>query len=544
MPVKPEFNPTYQRYPSQRYPLYARGGMVNCSSPQAAAAGLDVLKKGGNAMDAAVAAAAALTVVEPSANGIGADAFALVWSEKDQKLYGLNSSGPAPMGISIEKVLEDKKDKDGKMPVMGWTPVTVPGAPMAWKELNNRFGKLSLAEDLEPAVRYARDGYPLAATLAQGWKNAANRYKQVLTAPEFEEWHRTFNPDGCELEAGSLMKLPNHARTLELIGQTNADAFYTGELARKIDEDSKKHGGYIRYEDLAAYRAKWVEPIRVQYRGYEVCEIPPNGQGIVALMALNILKEFNFTEKESAETYHRQLEAIKMAFADAFHYVTDPDHMEIDYQHLLDPEYGAMRAKEMTDRAQVYTHQVPPKSGTVYLCCADGEGNMVSFIQSNYMGFGSGIVVKDTGIALQNRGSDFSLNPEDANCLKGGKRTYHTIIPGFILKDGKAVGPFGVMGGYMQPQGHVQVAMNFIDFHMDPQQALDAPRWQWMRDHSVTVETRFDMEMARLLRQKGHMIRPDLSTPSFGRGQMIVKLDNGVLCGGTESRTDSNIACF
>ena len=544
MPVKPEFNPTYQRYPSQRYPLYARGGMVNCSSPQAAAAGLDVLKKGGNAMDAAVAAAAALTVVEPSANGIGADAFALVWSEKDQKLYGLNSSGPAPMGISIEKVLEDKKDKDGKMPVMGWTPVTVPGAPMAWKELNNRFGKLSLAEDLEPAVRYARDGYPLAATLAQGWKNAANRYKQVLTAPEFEEWHRTFNPDGCELEAGSLMKLPNHARTLEMIGQTNADAFYTGELARKIDEDSKKHGGYIRYEDLAAYRAKWVEPIRVQYRGYEVCEIPPNGQGIVALMALNILKEFNFTEKESAETYHRQLEAIKMAFADAFHYVTDPDHMEIDYQHLLDPEYGAMRAKEMTDRAQVYTHQVPPKSGTVYLCCADGEGNMVSFIQSNYMGFGSGIVVKDTGIALQNRGSDFSLNPEDANCLKGGKRTYHTIIPGFILKDGKAVGPFGVMGGYMQPQGHVQVAMNFIDFHMDPQQALDAPRWQWMRDNSVTVETRFDMEMARLLRQKGHMIRPDLSTPSFGRGQMIVKLDNGVLCGGTESRTDSNIACF
>ncbi|MBR6524370.1 MAG: gamma-glutamyltransferase [Clostridia bacterium] len=544
MPVKPEFNPTYQRYPSQRYPLYARGGMVNCSSPQAAAAGLDVLKKGGNAMDAAVAAAAALTVVEPSANGIGADAFALVWSEKDQKLYGLNSSGPAPMGISIKKVLEDKKDKDGKMPVMGWTPVTVPGAPMAWKELNNRFGKLSLAEDLEPAVRYARDGYPLAATLAQGWKNAATRYKQVLTAPEFEEWHRTFNPDGCELEAGSLMKLPNHARTLELIGQTNADAFYTGELARKIDEDSKKHGGYIRYEDLAAYRAKWVEPIRVHYRGYEVCEIPPNGQGIVALMALNILKEFNFTEKESAETYHKQLEAIKMAFADAFHYVTDPDHMEIDYQHLLDPAYGAMRAKEMTDRAQVYTHQVPPKSGTVYLCCADGEGNMVSFIQSNYMGFGSGIVVKDTGIALQNRGSDFSLNPEDANCLKGGKRTYHTIIPGFILKDGKAVGPFGVMGGYMQPQGHVQVAMNFIDFHMDPQQALDAPRWQWMRDNSVTVETRFDMEMARLLRQKGHMIRPDLSTPSFGRGQMIVKLDNGVLCGGTESRTDSNIACF
>ena len=542
--MKPEFNPTYQRYPSQRYPLYARNGMVNCSSPQAAAAGLDVLKKGGNAMDAAVAAAAALTVVEPSANGIGGDAFALIWSEKDQKLYGLNSSGPAPMGISIEKVISDKKDKDGKMPVMGWTPVTVPGAPMAWKEITGRFGNLSLAENLAPAVNYARDGYPLAATLAQGWKGAAARYKQVLTAPEFEEWHRTFNPDGCDLTAGALMKLPNHANTLELIGKTNADAFYTGELARKIDEDSRLHGGYIRYEDLAAYKAQWVEPIRVKYRGYEICEIPPNGQGIVALMALNILKEFSFAEKECADTYHKQLEAIKMAFADAFHYVTDPDHMKIDYQHLLDPQYGAQRAGEMTDHAQVYTHQVPPKSGTVYLCCADGEGNMVSYIQSNYMGFGSGIVVKDTGIALQNRGSDFSLNPEDANCLKGGKRTYHTIIPGFILKDGKAVGPFGVMGGYMQPQGHVQVAMNFIDFHMDPQQALDAPRWQWMRDNTVTVETRFDMEMARLLRQKGHMVRPDLSTPSFGRGQMIVKLNNGVLCGGTESRTDSNIACY
>ena len=542
--MKPDFNPTYQRYPSQRYPLYARGGMVNCSSPQAAAAGLDVLKKGGNAMDAAVAAAAALTVVEPSANGIGGDAFALIWCEKDQKLYGLNSSGPAPMGISIEKVLSDKKDKDGKMPVMGWTPVTVPGAPMAWKEITGRFGKLSLAENLAPAVAYARDGYPLAATLAQGWKSAAQRYKQVLTAPEFAEWHRTFNPDGCDLSAGALMKLPNHANTLELIGKSNADAFYTGELARRIDEDSRLHGGYIRYEDLAAYKAKWVEPIRVNYRGYEICEIPPNGQGIVALMALNILKEFEFTEKESVNTYHKQLEAIKMAFADAFHYVTDPDHMEIDYQHLLDPAYGARRAGEMTDQAQVYTHQVPPKSGTVYLCCADQEGNMVSYIQSNYMGFGSGIVVKDTGIALQNRGSDFSLNPEDVNCLKGGKRTYHTIIPGFIMKNGKAVGPFGVMGGYMQPQGHVQVAMNFIDFHMDPQQALDAPRWQWMRDNTVTVETRFDMEMARLLRQKGHMVRPDLATPTFGRGQMIVKLDNGVLCGGTESRTDSNIACF
>jgi gamma-glutamyltranspeptidase/glutathione hydrolase len=542
--MKTPFDPTYQRYSALRYPIYARGGMVNCSSPQAAAAGLEVLRKGGNAMDAAAAAAAALTVVEPSANGIGSDAFALVWSEKDQKLYGLNSSGPSPKAISIEKVLADGKDVEGKMPTYGWTPVNVPGAPKAWAELSKRFGRLPLSEALAPAVRYAREGYPCSPNLAVMWQRAYNKYKQTCTGPEFDEWYRTFTPDGKPYEAGDLIRLPNHADTLEAIGATNADAFYSGDIARQIDADSRKFGGYLRYEDLAAYEAKWVEPISVDYRGYQVCEIPPNGQGIAALMALNILKEFSFSEKDCVDTYHKQLEAMKMAFADAFHYVTDPDHMTLDYHRLLLPEYGAQRAKEMGDKAQVYTHQLPPKSGTVYFCCADGEGNMVSYIQSNYMGFGSGIVVTGTGVSLQNRGHDFSLNVEDANCLQPGKRSYHTIIPGFLMKDGKPVGPFGVMGGYMQPQGHVQVVMNYVDFHLDPQQCLDAPRWQWMRDNSVTVETRFSAELARQLQAKGHDIRVDLSNPSFGRGQMIVRLDNGVLVGGTESRTDSNIACF
>ena len=261
-------------------------------------------------------------------------------------------------------------------------------------------------------------------------------------------------------------------------------------------------------------------------------------------MALNILKEFEFREKESAETCHRQIEAIKMAFADAFQYITDPADMEIDYHRLLNPGYGEQRAREMTERAQVYSHAIPPKSGTVYLCCADEEGNMVSYIQSNYMGFGSGIVVDKTGIALQNRGADFSLNPEDANYLKPGKRSYHTIIPGFLMKDGSPVGPFGVMGAYMQPQGHVQLVMNYVDFHLDPQQALDAPRWQWMRDGRVTVETRFERRLAESLKQRGHELSYDSNTPSFGRGQMIVRLPNGVLVGGTESRTDSNIACY
>ena len=543
--MKINFDPLAQRYPSQRFPLYARCGMVNCSSPQAAAAGLEVLRRGGNAMDAAVAAAAALTVVEPSANGIGADAFALVWSEKDKKLFGLNSSGPAPMLATIERVKADGKDVNGKMPAYGWTPVTVSGAPKAWAELNGKFGRLSLAEDLAPAVKYAREGYPAAPNLAAMWQRGFKKFKETLTGPEFEGWFKTYVPDGRPYEAGDMIRLPDHADTLEAIGRTNADAFYSGELARKIDAESRKYGGYLRYEDLASYQAQWVEPIRVDYKGYQVCEIPPNGQGIVALMALNILKEFDFPEKENSLTYHRQLEALKLAFADAFHYVTDPSFMPIDYHDLLVPAYGAERAKLITGEAQIYTHAVPPKSGTVYMCCADGEGNMVSYIQSNYMGFGSGIVVDGTGIALQNRGADFSLNPDDVNALQPGKRTYHTIIPGFLLNgDGSPVGPFGVMGGYMQPQGHVQVVMNYVDFGMDPQQALDAPRWQWMRDGSVTVETRFDPEMVRALQRRGHNVTFDTFTPSFGRGQMIVRLDNGVLVGGTESRTDSNIACY
>ena len=542
--MKTFFDPLAQRYPSQRFPIYARGGMVNCSSPLASAAGLSVLRKGGNAIDAAVAAAAALTVVEPTSNGLGSDAFAQVWCEKEQRLFALNSSGPSPMLASVERIIADGRDRNGSMPTHGWTPVTVPGAPKAWAELVNRFGKLSLADDLAPAVDYAREGYPCAPNLAQAWNRAFELYRRTLHGAEFDAWFSTFAPDGKGVEAGDLIRLPDHAATLEAVGRTEAESFYRGEIARKIDAESRKYGGYLRFEDLAAFEAQWVEPISVNYRGYDVCEIPPNGQGIVALMALNILKEFEFTEKDSVETCHRQLEAIKMAFADALHYVTDPADMAVDYHRFLDPAYGASRAREMTERAQVWSHTVPPKSGTVYLCCADGEGNMVSYIQSNYMGFGSGIVVNGTGIALQNRGADFSLDSGNANVLKPGKRSYHTIIPGFLMKDGRPVGPFGVMGAYMQPQGHVQVVMNTVDFRMDPQQTLDAPRWQWMRDGSVTVETRFDPGLAGGLQRRGHQLSYEFDTPVFGRGQMIVRLPNGVMVGGTESRTDSNIACF
>ena len=538
------FDPLAQRYPSQRFPVYARNGMVNCSCPQAAAAGLEILRSGGNAMDAAVAAAAVLTVAEPTANGMGGDAFALIWSEKDGHLYGLNSSGPAPRLASIESVLADGHDNGGKMPVLGWTPVTVPGIPKAWAEISRRFGDLPLSQSLAPAVRYAREGYPCSPNIAHMWRRSFEHYRKVLSGPCFDAWFDTFAPQGRTPEAGEMIRLPDHADSLQAIAETQADAFYTGNLARRIDACSRKYGGYLRYEDLAAYQAQWVEPIRVDYRGFDVCEIPPNGQGIAALAALNILKEFSFAQRDCPLTMHRQIEAMKMAFADVLGSVTDPDHMQVDYHTLLDPSYGARRAAQMGNTARVWTASLPPRSGTVYLCCADGAGNMVSYIQSNYNGFGSGIVVEGTGIALQNRGADFSLDPAAANCLRPGKRSYHTIIPGFLMKDGRPVGPFGVMGGYMQPQGHVQVMTNYIDFSMDPQQALDAPRWQWMRDGTVTVESRFDPELARALRRMGHDLRMDLNTPSFGRGQMIVRLDNGVLVGGTESRTDSNIACW
>ena len=369
------FDPLAQRYPSQRFPLYARGGMVNCSSPQAAAAGLEVLRKGGNAVDAAVAAAAALTVVEPTANGIGSDAFALVWSEKEKKLFGLNSSGPAPKLLSIDRVMADGKAVNGRMPQRGWTPVTVSGAPGAWAALNGRFGRLSLSEDLAPAVRYAEEGYPCGPNLAAMWELSFDAFSETLTGPEFKPWFETFAPRGRAPKAGEMIYLKDHGATLRAIGETNAEAFYRGDIARKIDAQSQRDGGYIRYEDYAAFRPRWVEPISVNYRGFDVCEIPPNGQGIAALMALNILKEFTFAERDTVETCHRQLEAMKMAFADAFRYVTDPDKMDIDYHDLLDPAYGALRAKEMGDRARVWTHRLPPRSGTVYLCCADGEGS-------------------------------------------------------------------------------------------------------------------------------------------------------------------------
>jgi gamma-glutamyltranspeptidase/glutathione hydrolase len=530
----------YNPYTSKRNTVFSKNGMVATSQPLASQAGIEIMRRGGNAIDAAIATAAALTVVEPTSNGIGGDAFALVWV--NNKLHGLNASGPSPESLTIDAV---KAAGNEKMPVLGLTPITVPGVPAAWAELARKFGNLPLIESLEPAIRYAEEGFPLTPILGKNWKIAYDKFKKSCTAEEFEGWFETFAPDGRVPEIGEVWKSPGHAATLRSIGESDAESFYKGELADKIDAFMEQHGGHLRKSDLEKYKPEWVEPISTNYRGYDVWEIPPNGQGMIALMALNIFAEMNPPKAHDVKTVHEQIEAMKLAFTDGKAFITEPDEMPIDKEHLLSKEYAAERAKKITGEALLPEPYELPKGGTVYLATADGEGNMVSFIQSNYMGFGSGIVVPGTGISLQNRGADFSLDENHPNALKPGKRTYHTIIPGFITKDNQAVGPFGVMGGYMQPQGHFQVAINTIDYKLNPQAALDAPRWQWSEGKVVHVEPDFPNHIAQALVRLGHDIRPTLDSGSFGRGQIIWRNpETGVLSGGTESRTDGAVAVW
>ncbi|MCF8566451.1 gamma-glutamyltransferase family protein [Alicyclobacillus tolerans] len=533
------YDPLYYPYASRRMTTYARNGMVATSQPLAAQAGLDALKQGGNAIDAAIAAAAALTVVEPTSNGIGGDAFALVWM--NGKLHGLNSSGPAPKLISAAQL---QKLGYSEMPRLGFLPVTVPGAPAAWAELSQRFGKLPLSQVLAPAVDYAENGYPVSPNLGRLWESSYRLYRDNCQGNEFASWFSTYAPNGRAPRIGEMWRSPDHASTLKEIAETKARAFYEGAIADKIEAFSKEYGGYLRKDDLAEFAPQWVEPIRVSYRGYDVWEIPPNGQGIVALMALNLLKGFDLCERDSVETYHRQIDAIKLAFADAKKFVTDPKHMQVRVEDLLSDGYADDRRRLIGNQALTPEPGRPPGGGTVYLATADSEGNMVSYIQSNYNGFGSGLVVPGTGISLHNRGYTFSLDPSHANFLEPGKKTYHTIIPGFLTKDGSAVGPFGVMGAYMQPQGHVQVVTNSIDFQLNPQAALDAPRWQWTEGKRVVLESSVPGHIAEALARRGHDIQIAVDSVSFGRGQIIRREESGVLAGGTEPRTDGGIAAW
>ena len=533
------FDVLYNPYRSQRTVVFAQHGMVATSQYLAAQAGRDILKQGGNAIDAAIATAACLTVVEPTSNGIGGDAFALVWVK--DKLYGLNSSGPSPRAISLAAV---KKRGFTAMPKYGFIPVTVPGIPAAWAELSARFGRLSFSDVLKPAIHYAEEGYPVSPTVSKYWQKGYQIFSKQLKGKEFEPWFQTFAPLGRAPQAGELVRLPDNAATLSEIGATKAESFYRGALAEKIANFSRQFGGYLSAEDLADYRPQWVDPLKVTYRGYDVWEIPPNGHGLVALMALNILNGLDIDEHNLIEAYHQQIEAIKIAFADGQKYITDPAKMTVSIKDLLSIQYAQERRRLISDSAILPTAGSPAPGGTVYLAAADQEGNMVSYIQSNYMGFGSGLVVPGTGISLHNRGNNFSLDEKHDNRLEPGKRPYHTIIPGFLTHGNEAVGPFGIMGGFMQPQGHVQLMVDMLDFHLNPQAALDAPRWQWKSGLKIDVEPSFPQHIAEALIRRGHDLNMSLDIGSFGRGQIIFRKKNDIFIAGKEGRADSAISSW
>jgi gamma-glutamyltranspeptidase/glutathione hydrolase len=528
----------FQRYPypSRRHVYLAKNGMVLTSQPLASQAGLSVLQKGGNAVDAALAAAAALTVVEPTSCGIGGDSFAIIW--KDCKLYALNSSGFAPSNINLE-LLNKKGFK--KMPRFGFESITVPGVVWGWGELSSKFGRLSLSEVFAPAIDLARYGYPVSPLISRLWENFYNLISEQK-GDEFRYWFENFAKDGAPKPA-SIFKNENLARTLEELAITNCKSFYDGLIAEKIVSFFKKHNGYITEIDLKDFKGEWVEPIKIDYHGYDIWELPPNGQGIVVLMALNILKRFEISRKDSLY-FHRCIEALKLSFEDALSYVGDIKYMNKEVSEFLSEEYGLNKSRIISDRAFLPKTQSAYCGNTVYLCTADGDGNMVSYIQSNYMGFGSGIVIDDTAIAMHNRGANFVLEENHPNCIAPRKRPYHTIIPGFITRDNIAVGPFGLMGAFMQPQGHVQVLANMINFLDNPQAALDAPRFQWLGGKKVLVESGIDKSIIDDLLKMGHDIEITTDSISFGRGQIIVRLDNKVLVGGSEPRADGYGACY
>ncbi|MBD2034436.1 gamma-glutamyltransferase family protein [Leptolyngbya sp. FACHB-321] len=519
-------NLTRYPYPSGRRVVMGKRGAIATSQPLAALAGMEMLWQGGNAVDAALATAIALTVVEPTSNGIGSDAFALVW---DGKLHGLNASGRSAQALTLEHFAGMEH-----VPQHDWLSVTVPGAVSAWRSLWERWGRLPFEQLFTPAIRYAEEGYPVSPETALAWKQAEKTYLP-LQGEAFQAFKEVFFLGDRAPAAGEVWHSPAHAETLRTIAQSGGDSFYTGALAEKIAAFAAATGGLLTQADFAIHRADWVEPIATDYRGTTVWEIPPNGQGIAALMALNLLEGFDLSRypRESTEVYHWQIEAMKLAFADAHRYVADAGTMTLPPTALLSRDYARERRSLIRHTALPLAEPGLPKGGTVYLAASDGE-LMVSFIQSNYMGFGSGILVPGTGIALHNRATGFTLEAGHPNQIAPNKRPFHTIIPGFLTRDGQPLGPFGVMGAAMQPQGHLQVVVNLVDYGMNPQAALDAPRWQFIRDNLVLLEPTVSPAIATALVDRGHTIRQG---SFFGRGQMILST-NGVLVAASEPRAD------
>ena len=519
-------------YAWPRKPIFARN-IVATTQPLAAQAGLSMLAQGGNAVDAILATAITLTLVEPVSNGIGSDAYAILWDGKE--LHGLNASGRSPAGWTPAFFA-----KEGKVPVRGWNSVSVPGCVSAWVEMNRRFGKLPFEKLFELAIRYGREGYLVSTTIAGQWKAQVNELK---VQPGFAE---AFMPNGRAPEPGEVFKWADHAATLEEIAATKGQSFYGGKLAEKMEAHSKAHGGVMTAADLAAHKCDWVGTLQHDYRGYTIHEIPPNGQGIIALIALGILEHFDVASLpvDSPDSYHLQIEAVKLAFADALAYVADIDHMPFDPRKLLDKGYLKDRAKLIDmKKAQPFAAGTPPLGGTVYLTAADASGMMVSMIQSNYMGFGSGVVVPGTGLSLQNRGATFVMKDGHPNIVAPRKRPYQTIIPGFVTKNGQPVMSFGVMGGTMQPQGHTQVMVRIADYGQNPQAACDGPRFRWVQGMDVSVEDHFPKAVVEELVKRGHKIVTVDDYNQFGSGQMIWKLDGGYVAA-SDPRRDGQAVGF
>lgn len=516
-------------YPSQRMPVFAKN-MVATSQPLAAQAGLRMLQTGGNAVDAALASAIALTVVEPCSNGIGGDAFAIVWHH--QQLHGLNGSGRSPRAWS-------PKHFSGRdlIPQLGWDSVTIPGAVDGWVKLSSRFGKLPFETLFEPAIQYASDGFLVSPIIADAWAGAPNWYADY---PEFAD---AFLPNGRAPTVGELFRQPDQAQSLSAIAQTRGESFYRGELADRLVAHARQTGGTITTQDMAEHQSDWVDPISIDYGGLQLHEIPPNGQGLAALIALGILRYHDVQQYsvDSADSVHLQIEAMKIAFSEVNRHVADPANMQVRVSNLLSDDFLSQRAQEISmDRAGYPESRIPADKGTVYLAAADENGMMVSYIQSTFGGFGSGIVVPGTGINLQNRGCGFTLTPGHPNEVGGGKRPYHTIIPGFVTRGLKAVMGFGVMGGQMQPQGHVQMMIRIFDYDQNPQAAADAPRWKVCPDFSICLEPAFDTQVIDELHRRGHRFT---EKDYFGGAQLIYCLEDGY-CGASDPRKDGQAVGF
>ena len=531
---------------ASRSEVIATNGMAATSHPLATQTAINVLKDGGNAIDAAIAANAVLGLVEPTGCGIGGDLFAIVWDAESNKLYGLNSSGPSPMAMNIDFIKEKGLDR---MPAYGPLPVTVPGAVAGWASLHKKFGKKDFKSLFDEAIFYAEGGFPVSELIAYYLKNSSERFKDY---PNFSE---TWMVNGKTPSKGEIFKNTNLANTYKLVATSYGDDFYNGSIANKITSFIQSQGGLLTNEDMSNYNPEWVTPVSTNYRGYDVWELPPNGQGIAALQILNILENFNISSMtiDSAEYIHLFTEAKKLAYEDRAKYYADPNFSKIPTSELISKQYANERLKLLNKKKAAQRYDAGLENGdTIYLTVADKYGNMVSLIQSNYRGMGSGMVPKNLGFMLQDRGEMFSLDPNHKNSLAGGKRPFHTIIPAFITKDDEPLISFGLMGGAMQPQGHAQIVINLIDFNMNLQEAGDAPRIRHIGSSQPTgeimvdggylsLESSFSDQTRQTLIKMGHKLKYDRG--GFG-GYQAIMLKDGVYYGASESRKDGQASGF